>query len=583
MAASSVMTVPLKRKREEMEVVAMATNGGRRARAGEQGIGVGGEGRGGGGGGGGEGALEAGGGGDVDLALLEALAKGEEGVDAGGQAVDVIDVKALKRLVLSFEKKLKENLEARMKYVDAPEKFLDSEVDLDQEVKKLHALAAVPELYPELVRLNSVSSILGLLSHENTDLAIDVVNLLHDLTDSDALEDNEEPALVLVNALVDNNALELLVQNLSRLDERDPDEAAAVFNTLGIVENLVEVNPQVTESVCERTKLLRWLLNRVKVRDFDSNRLYASEILAILLQNSSVNQRRVGNINGVDTLLQAVFQYKGRDPRSTEEQEMVENLFDALCSVVLPQENKERFVKAEGVQLMILIMKNRKFAYFSAIKALDFALTRCTSACEVFVDVLGLKTLFAAFMGKVPSKYKKRKGENIENETDERVISLICSLLLGVSRGSRRDRLLTKFVEKEYEKIDRLMELYVRFTGKVEAEEKRQQRSAEGGGRRGGGGGGEEEWELDSEERYLTKLDAGLYTLELLALILANIWAVDHRGMRERIMMLLHQYGMNREHIKKVLQEYVDNIGDADGEEERDKRKVRVLKLINHM
>jgi len=33
----------------------------------------------------------------------------------------------------------------------------------------------------------------------------------------------------------------------------------------------------------------------------------------------------------------------------------------------------------------------------------------------------------------------------------------------GISRGSRRDRLLSKFVESEYEKIDRLVELYVRW------------------------------------------------------------------------------------------------------------------------
>ena len=33
----------------------------------------------------------------------------------------------------------------------------------------------------------------------------------------------------------------------------------------------------------------------------------------------------------------------------------------------------------------------------------------------------------------------------------------------GISRGSRRERLLSKIVENECEKIDRLMELYMRF------------------------------------------------------------------------------------------------------------------------
>jgi beta-catenin-like protein 1 len=57
-------------------------------------------------------------------------------------------------------------------------------------------------------------------------------------------------------------------------------------------------------------------------------------------------------------------------------------------------------VKAEGVELMIIIIKQKKLAYGSAIRALDFAMTNYPPACERFVDVLGLKTAFAAFMGK---------------------------------------------------------------------------------------------------------------------------------------------------------------------------------------
>ena len=40
----------------------------------------------------------------------------------------------------------------------------------------------------------------------------------------------------------------------------DLDEMAAVYSTLTTVENLVEVKPAVAEMVCERTKLLKWLL-----------------------------------------------------------------------------------------------------------------------------------------------------------------------------------------------------------------------------------------------------------------------------------------------------------------------------------
>ena len=84
----------------------------------------------------------------------------------------------------------KENLEARMKHADAPEKFMASELDLDEEVRRLQAIAGYPELYPELVRLGAVPSILTLLSHDNGDIAASALELLRELTDADAIEDS---------------------------------------------------------------------------------------------------------------------------------------------------------------------------------------------------------------------------------------------------------------------------------------------------------------------------------------------------------------------------------------------------------
>ncbi|WOK94807.1 beta-catenin-like protein 1 [Canna indica] len=471
----------------------------------------------------------------VDLSLLEAV---EKSAQNGG--VEVLDLRTLKKLVLAFERRLRDNLEARMKYPDQPEKFADSEVELHEEIERLRVLAGAPELYPELIALNTVPSLVGLLGHDNTDIAIDVVSLLMDLTDEDVLgddEDNEEPARALVDAFLENNALELLVQNLARLSEADPDEATAIYNTLSTIENLIEVKPAVAELVCERTKLLRWLLGRIKVREFDANKQYASEILAILLQNSPANQKRLGQMNGVDAVLQAVAVYKSRDPKSEDEEEMLENLFDCLCCLLMPIENKERFMKSEGVELMIIIMKQKKSAYGSAIRALDFAMTKYPPACERFVDVLGLKTAFAAFMG-------------------------------GIVRGSRRERLLSKFVENECEKIDRLMELYMRYSDRVKAESERFEKLEL------------DDLEIDEEERYNRKLDAGLYTLQLIAVILGHLWLTDHPRMRERIEMLLKQNRLTKMDVRDILQEYHDNIGDIDGPEEKERAQSKIQKSL---
>ena len=61
---------------------------------------------------------------------------------------------------------------------------------------------------------------------------------------------------------------------------------------------------QVADLVCERTKIMKWLLGRVRQREFDSVKQYASEVLAILVQNSTANRKRLVDANGIDILLQ---------------------------------------------------------------------------------------------------------------------------------------------------------------------------------------------------------------------------------------------------------------------------------------
>ena len=64
--------------------------------------------------------------------------------------------------------------------------------------------------YSELVRSGVLTSLVGLLTHENMDIVIDVVELIYELTDEDAdveyEDDNyeiaEEPLKILVQGLV---------------------------------------------------------------------------------------------------------------------------------------------------------------------------------------------------------------------------------------------------------------------------------------------------------------------------------------------------------------------------------------------
>jgi beta-catenin-like protein 1 len=61
--------------------------------------------------------------------------------------------------------------------------------------------------------------------------------------------------------------------NLTRLDEKEDTESQAVHNTLSIFENLVEINPKLTDIVSQKTKIIDWLTKRVTSVEFDDNKL----------------------------------------------------------------------------------------------------------------------------------------------------------------------------------------------------------------------------------------------------------------------------------------------------------------------
>lgn len=126
--------------------------------------------------------------------------------------MEELNITGVRKLLLRFERAVNKNQDQRSKYPDDPTKcvngfygrslssliacrFIDSEADLDAAIKALLPLAQIPSIsYPELVKSGGVARLIGLLSHENADIVIDVVEVIHELTDEDneAEEDEEE-------------------------------------------------------------------------------------------------------------------------------------------------------------------------------------------------------------------------------------------------------------------------------------------------------------------------------------------------------------------------------------------------------
>ncbi|TQS32670.1 hypothetical protein Golomagni_07008, partial [Golovinomyces magnicellulatus] len=293
-------------------------------------------------------------------------------------------------------------------------------------------------------------------------------------------------------------------------------------------------------------KLLKWLLDRAQKKEssVSQNKQYAAEIIAILAQAANDNRQQLVSMDAVDTLLQLVSAYRRRDPdRGSEEEEYMENLFEALVCLVDESTGKDKFVEAEGVELCLITMKDGKSARPSALRVLDHASSGegALAVCSKIVDAGGLKNIFTLFM----------KGR--DQRLTEHILVILSNMLRVLPGDSaERIRTLAKFVEKQYEKTKKLVNLRQDYDLRIKrAEQQFRQDNTESEG------------ELFDVELMSTKLDAGLFTLQLIDTVLVWLVAEDD-GAKRTITSLLADTDNNLESLAATLQGQLDGIDEAD-------------------
>jgi beta-catenin-like protein 1 len=471
---------------------------------------------------------------------------------------DKIDTAWLRKRALAFEKRITKNAELRAKFENDPARFIDSEADLDADIKALSILGEHPDLYPEFVRLGCAASLVGLLAHENTDVAISAVEILDELTGEDVAA-TEEQWVTVVNALLEADLLGLLVSNLGRLDEKEEGDREGVYYALSLVENVCS-RQDTAETIGAHTELMKWLLERAKRTEspVTQNKQYAMEILAILVQSSAKNRSCLAEeLDAVDSLLQLVAPYRRRDPaKGGEEEEYMENLFEALACIVNEVEGKSKFVEAEGVELCLLMLKEGKQSRPAALRLLDHAVggLNGASVCLQVVEAGGLKTLFTMFM------MKKQ-----DTQTTEHLVAILAWMLRSLPAGSpERIRTLAKFVEKEYEKTKRLVAFRREYGGRVTAVDAQITQESKGLS--------EEDREARADGWFSRRLDAGLFCLQTVDRALAFLIAED-AGAKAMIQSLLADRDESLDVIKTSIQEQIDEV-DIETEEGQDTREM---------
>lgn len=475
----------------------------------------------------------------------------------------------LRKLCLNFEKKVNKNASLRAKYEDDPTKFMESEGDLDEGIKSLSTLSEHAELYEEFAKNTAAAKLVELLAHENTDIAIAAIEMISELTDEDVGGEQEQWD-ALVTAFLEADLLSLLISNFSRFDETDSVDASGVYHSLSVIENLLS-QPSNTDVIGKESTLVKWLLERVQKQEKPTtqNKQYASEILSILTQSSRPNRIHITEANGVEIFLTNLAPYRRDDPeKDSDEEEYMENMFNCLSSIVEEPTGKAKFLEAEGVELCLLLVRDGKTSKSRSLKVLDHACgyaedgpaadtqtngtgskgkaaseptpNSAMTVCEKLVESRGLKPMFSTFM-----KTKKHDPEQTEH-----ILGIFASLLRSLPGYSdTRFRLLAKFLEKDYEKINKLVSLRRDYAGRVAAFDAKLQDRKRGLSK-------QEQDEMEMEN-IPTRLSEGLYCLERIDAVLAWLVAEDD-GAKAATIKALSERDEGLKDVKKTLKAQLD-------------------------
>lgn len=527
---------------------------------------------------------------------------------------EIHDAAWVRKQITKLDRLTKKNAQLRGRFADSPQKFLDSEAQLDSLIKSFSIMTEHSDLYPAFVEHKGLEVFENLLAHENSDIVVDVIQVLDELIDQDTTA-NESDIRVLVEGIVDLGIIDSLITNLSRLDdsrrvrgsedkqivdgEEEEAERAGVFQILSVFENLTAISGIAdvlfinTVAGARRngdTGLLPWLLQRILVKEkpVSQNKQYSAEVLSIILQKSHVSRMQfvmqiysdsvLGDLAGIDVLLRALSPYRRFDPaiEETEETEFFENIFDSLAVTVQEPAGKDKLLENEGIDLLLLFVTNGgKHGKSRAVKVLDYALASGASAqlATDFVNNDGLQILFKLFMS---SRFADAKNHGARERRSgdahvslDAILGIVSSLFRNLpDSSSQKMKLLARFVEKSFEKLERLL-LFRTITCEridradiiINAEKSAFMKSEPQETDR------LEDWEAEREgneaEWYLRRMDEGVFRLQLIDTVLAWLVAEDDDGdlgIKSRISEILKKEGLTLADIKNTLESFREDI-----------------------
>lgn len=346
-----------------------------------------------------------------------------------------------------------------MKYLDQPERFVDSEIELDEAVRSLMKICDSPELYSVLAVSPTLPNIIQLLQHNNIDIAMEVVRFFENLVEVEEVND-AKLILILYDALIKGFLIENLVELIKKCPEANHAESTLVYSCMGIIEVMMDVRPKLAKYVSEHTAFIPYLVRRIEdeSQPLDDNRNYAAELLVQLVTECEEARQVVGRCGGIENLLIVLSRYRKSDPRSAEDIELVMNIFDALTLILLVEENQDHFFNLEGLQLMMKLVQAKNSLSVKAYLLIGIAIMDKKKSCVTLVDIGGLSIVYPILMRK---GLKSANGEQ-QKKLDEATVGIIKQLLKN-TEGPIKQRV----IEKTKEKMGALLQLRQEYIDKI--------------------------------------------------------------------------------------------------------------------
>ena len=472
----------------------------------------------------------------VDLYDLPSTLPAEEiekvinGIDSKQAEINTPD--QVKQLLALTSDCFERNRNQRLQHKDDPSGFMESEVELDIQIKRFHAVILDEELVNAFLTSGGPELFAELLNHPNEDICVEVIRVLEEFTRE------SKAGLELVSSVIP--------ETVQTLFPRLSNDSESTQLCLQLVSNLIEVTQSSIPSSLKTKQFMKALTDLIgqhsESPEWLYNRSMASEILLEAVQSFSDHVQLYACIS--EEILEMIIRFAVHPISSNGDalaEELQENMCDTLIALVTFSDTLRglagRLGCMEGFLNIVVEPRTRS----KALEAIEAAIRDSVDNTEKVIACGGLRPL-----GKIMTEELREVGDMKRAE----LILMIMNSLMRNSSGTSHARVVGKMLESDFEKTRVTVGTYLSYYRKVR--------------------GLKVSANLSDTEVYLLKCEAGLLILQQSVALVIRLFAEPNEVLQKRILGILTEMKVDFQRFVRSVFEYVAQLNDADATTDAD-------------